>query len=160
MPSEVTLREVRDADLPTFFEHQLDPDAIHMAAFTSPDRDPSDRDAFEAHWAKMRSDDTVIPRTVLFDGQIAGVVAKFEREGVPEVMYWIDKAHWGKGIATKALAGLLEVVKVRPINAGLAKDNVASMKVLQKCGFSITEHKRSFAKSRGKEIDEVIMTLA
>ena len=76
------------------------------------------------------------------------------------VMYWIDKALWGKGIATKALAGLLEVVKVRPLYAGAAKDNVASIRVLEKCGFVVTEQRRSFAKSRGQEIDEVIMTLA
>jgi hypothetical protein len=41
------LREVLDSDLPIFFEQQLDPDAIHMAAFTA--KDPADRKAFNAH---------------------------------------------------------------------------------------------------------------
>jgi len=44
----VQLREVEFSDLPIFFEFQLDPDANQMAAFTS--KDPSNREAFEAHW--------------------------------------------------------------------------------------------------------------
>ena len=44
----VQLREVDLRDLPIFFEFQLDPDANQMAAFTS--KDPSNREAFEAHW--------------------------------------------------------------------------------------------------------------
>jgi hypothetical protein len=33
--SDVLLRDVTEEDLPAFFEHQLDPDANRMAAFTS-----------------------------------------------------------------------------------------------------------------------------
>ena len=43
--SRVTLREVQPADLPFFFEHQRDPVAVRMAAFTA--ADPDDRAAFE-----------------------------------------------------------------------------------------------------------------
>jgi hypothetical protein len=47
---DIRLREVEADDLPIFFEHQRDPDANHMAAFTS--KDPTNRDAFLAHWAR------------------------------------------------------------------------------------------------------------
>ena len=43
------LREVADPDLPVFFDHQQDAEACFMAAFTA--EDPSDRAAFDAHWA-------------------------------------------------------------------------------------------------------------
>jgi hypothetical protein len=33
----LTLREVRDEDLPLLFEQWADPVAVHMAAFTAPD---------------------------------------------------------------------------------------------------------------------------
>ena len=131
----VVLRDVRDSDLAIFFEQQLDPDANHMVAFTK--RDPTDRDAFLSHWAKIRSDDTVTVRTILFDEHVAGNVGKFERSGKPEVCYWIGKEYWGNGIATAALSLLLTEVKVRPLYAGVAKDNLASVRVLQKCGFEV-----------------------
>jgi hypothetical protein len=39
------LRNVTDEDLPIFFEHQRDPEALRMAAFSS-----RERDAFMTHW--------------------------------------------------------------------------------------------------------------
>lgn len=157
MQTAVTLRDVVDSDLDAFFDHQQDPDALHMAAFTK--EDPSDRAAFDAHWAKIRADDTIIIRTILVDGHLVGHVAKFEREGTPEVTYWIDKPHWGKGIATAALAQLLAEVAVRPIYGAAAKDNAASLRVLEKCGFTLDRHEKGFAHARGREIDEAIMKL-
>jgi hypothetical protein len=41
------LREVVEADLPVFYEHQRDREAAAMAAFPA-----RERDAFMAHWAK------------------------------------------------------------------------------------------------------------
>ncbi len=54
MTDEIILRDVVDSDLPIFFEQQLDADANYMAAFTA--KDPADRDAFMAHWARIRGD--------------------------------------------------------------------------------------------------------
>jgi hypothetical protein len=50
MRNDILLRNATEDDLPIFFEQQLDSDANYMAAFTA--RDPTDRDAFTAHWAK------------------------------------------------------------------------------------------------------------
>ena len=82
MKGDVELRDVADSDLPIFFEHQQDPDANRMAAFTS--KDSADRDAFTEHWTRIRSDDTVTIRTILFAGQVAGHVAGFEQSGKRE----------------------------------------------------------------------------
>ena len=43
----ITIREVESSDLETFYEHQLDPEAIRMAAFVG--KDPKDKVAFDAH---------------------------------------------------------------------------------------------------------------
>jgi RimJ/RimL family protein N-acetyltransferase len=158
MADDIVLRDVTDDDLPIFFEQQLDPDAIYMAAFTS--KDPTDRDAFMAHWARIRADEAIINRTILCDDQVAGSVASFEDFGQLEVTYWLGREFWGKGIATRALAALLEYQTTRPISARAAKDNAASLRVLQKCGFVITGEDKGYANARGEVIEEYLLTLA
>jgi RimJ/RimL family protein N-acetyltransferase len=131
---EVRLRGVTEDDLPVFFEHQRDPEANRMAAFP-----PRDRDAFMAHWTTILRDASVVARTVLLDGEVAGNVVAFDYEGRREVGYWIGRAFWGKGVATGALRAFLAEVTERPIYAGVAEANVASIRVLEKCGFTISE---------------------
>jgi RimJ/RimL family protein N-acetyltransferase len=158
----VLLRDVIDSDLPIFFKHQLDPAANYMAAFTA--EDPADRDAFNAHWTKILGNDTVIVKTILFDGQVAGHIASFERFGEPEVTYWIGKEYWSQGLATRALSAFLnDQVRLEaapptsPLYARAAKDNIASIRVLEKCGFTISGYDKGFANARGQEIEEVIL---
>lgn len=156
----VSLRRVRESDLPTFFEHRRDATSCHMAAFTS--KDSSDRQAFDAHWAKLLTDADVIVRTVVLDGddgEVVGHVAKFPMQGRREVMYWIGREFWGRGIATKALSQFLMEVKERPIYGGAAKDNVGSIRVLEKCGFKLCEESRGFSNARARDVDEVLLEL-
>lgn len=106
-------------------------------------------------WAKIRADDTVTVKTILFEGHVAGHIAKFERFGEPEITYWIDKEHWGKGVATAALSLFLNDLRVRPLYARAAEDHIASLRVLEKCGFAIFGNDRGFANARGEEIEDV-----
>jgi hypothetical protein len=59
---EVALRLVEDSDLDVLFEQMRDPESVQMAAFTA--KDPNDRDAFDAHMAKVRTSPDVIMRAV------------------------------------------------------------------------------------------------
>ena len=77
------LRDVVDDDLPLCFDFQLDPDANRMAAFTA--RDPTDREAFTAHWNKIMAEPTNSIRTIVCDGQVVGSVSSYEACGKPEV---------------------------------------------------------------------------
>lgn len=158
MKPNVVLRDVWDADLNIFFEQQLDAGANHMVAFTR--REPTDRDAFDAHWAEISADESVNFRTILFDAQVAGYVASFEREGKREVGYWLGREHWGQGVASSALSQFLNQFQDRPLFGCVAKDNLASIRVLEKCGFAVVEQKKAFAKARGEEIDDLVMKLA
>ena len=142
-----------DSDLPILFEHQLDPDATRMAAFPS-----RDKDAFMAHWAKIMSDASVTLKTILFEDQVAGSIASFELLGEREVGYWIGKEYWGKGIATQALAEFLGYVKMRPLYAHVAKHNIASQRVLEKCGFEVTGEDK-YINPAGQEVEEFILKL-
>jgi RimJ/RimL family protein N-acetyltransferase len=158
MARDLFLRDVVDDDLPIFFEHQLDPDANSVAAFTA--EDPADREAFEAHWNRILADPTVIARTIVCDGRVVGSVLSYEMDGKPEVSYWIDKPYWGRGIATRALSAFLaDVNRARPIYAHVVHDNVASLRVLEKCGFTVIGEARGFANARGAEVKEFILAL-
>jgi RimJ/RimL family protein N-acetyltransferase len=79
--------------------------------------------------------------------------------GDTEVTYWIDKSFWGQGIAGRVLALLLEAVRVRPLFARAASDNVRSLKVLQRARFVIMGTEISFANGRNAEIEEPILRL-
>lgn len=156
---DVTLREVRDDDLPAFYLQMRDPEGTHMAAFTA--EDPSDRAWFDAHWARIRRDPSVLARTVVDgSGELLGQVGVYGPPDEREVTYWIGREHWGRGAATAALRKLLALVPDRPLHARAAADNGGSIRVLEKCGFVVTGHDRGFANARGEEIDEVVLTLA
>ena len=154
---DLLLRNVTESDLPIFFEQQLDAEANHMAAFTADD--PSDQEAFRAHWTRILLDETVTTRTIVVLGQVVGHVLKYEELGRPEVSYWIGRDYWGRGIASLALATFLAQVRARPLYARAARDNLASLRVLQKCGFVRSGESRGFATARGCEIDEVLLYL-
>ena len=153
MSSEVRLRSIEPDDLPIFYEHQLDPDATQMAAFPS-----RDRAAFDAHWAtNILGNPTALNRTILVDGQVAGNIGSWAQDGVRLVGYWIGKEHWGNGIATRALTAFLRILTERPLHAHVAKHNVASIRVLEKCGFQL-EHEES-VEFDGKDIAELVLIL-
>lgn len=133
--SVVRLRNVEPGDLPMFFEHQLDADAIRMAAFPA-----RTREAFDAHWERnILGDPAVIAQTILVDGEVAGNIGSWTRDDTRLVGYWIGKEYWGKGVATRALTALLLLVTDRPLYAHVVKHNVGSIRVLEKCGFSAEE---------------------
>ncbi|KFG76192.1 GNAT family N-acetyltransferase [Streptomyces mutabilis] len=153
----IALREVHDSDLPVFFRQMNDPEALRMAAFIPPD--PADRDAFTTHWQTIRRSRDVV-RTILGDGDVIGSAAVYGDPGEREVTYWVDRAYWGKGVATAALRALLAEVTDRPLYARAAADNTGSLRVLEKCGFERSAHARGFARARGEVIEEVVLHLA
>lgn len=155
---ELLLRPVVADDLPIFFEQQADPDANYMAAFTV--KDPGDRAAFMARWQRILADTTVIIRTVVTDGAVAGSVLSYEEESRPEVSYWLGRAFWGRGIATRALTAFLaDANRTRPIYARAAKDNIGSLRVLAKCEFTIVGEDKGYANARGAEVEEYVLAL-
>ncbi len=158
MTSELFLRDVVNTDLPIFFEQQLDQETNYMAAFTA--KDPTDQAAFTAHWQRILADTTVIIKTIAFNGQVVGSVLSYEEEGKTEVSYWLGKEFWGKGLATWALAEFLaHDNKTRPIYARVAKDNLGSRRVLEKCGFTVISETKGFANARHEEIEELLLEL-
>jgi RimJ/RimL family protein N-acetyltransferase len=153
----VFLREVVAEDLRHFFDHQLDARANHMAAFTAVD--PSDEAAFVAHWRHLRSDPSVLNRTIVQGGDVVGHIASFPAEEHREITYWIDPAKWGRGYASEALRQFLLVERTRPLYARAASDNLASLRILEKHGFQTILETISYANARNADIAETLLEL-
>ena len=126
------LREVIDADLPILFEYQQDSELNFRA-----DCPPRDAEANDTHLAKIRNDPNVFMRVIVSEGTVAGMVNRFERDGEIQIGYWLGREFWGRGIATLALNELLRIDATRPLLAHVVKDNLSSLRVLQKNGFVI-----------------------
>ena len=149
----VSLRAVEPSDLEAFYEQQADPASVTMAAV--PARAPDDH---FRHWEEVLADRTVNVRTIVADGEVAGHVVSFLRDGVGEreVGYWIASSLWGRGVASAALAAFLAEETRRSLIATVAVHNPASLRVLEKCGFQVTAH---VANAKGDGIDEVHLRL-
>ncbi len=138
MNPDVVLRDVTDEDLPILFEHQADPEASEMAAFPA-----RDRDAFYEHWrTRVLPVAANVKQAIVVEGEVVGNLLCFELDGRREVGYWIGREHWGRGIATAALSTFLRGYEERPLWAEAASRNVASRRVLEKCGFTFVREIR------------------
>ena len=152
--ASLELRDVHRDDLPILFEHQRDPVAIRMAGYR-----PRSLEAFREHWEKIFRDPSVIKLAVIWNEEVAGNMVVFDVGENRAVGYWLGNTYWGKGIATSALAELLQRVLERPLFAYVAAHNVGSQRVLEKCGFKITGTDKGFANGRGGETEEYLLRL-
>lgn len=126
------LRDVVEADLPIFYQQQLDPESTRMAAFHARE----DWTVFLEHWrTKVLGVPTCRNRTIVWNDRVAGYVASWLQEERRLVAYWIGREYWGQGIASAALAEFLDHDHARPLHAFVAAHNVGSIRVLEKCGF-------------------------
>jgi RimJ/RimL family protein N-acetyltransferase len=153
----VSLRPIEDRDLDAIFQQVTDLESIRMAAFTAENQ--TDRRAFLDRMSRIRANPSASNRVIEVDGAVAGTIASFRIDDQLEVTYWVDRSHWGKGIASAALQMLLAETAERPVFARAASDNVGSLRVLEKAGFRRIGVDRGYAAGRGEEIEETILRL-
>lgn len=147
---EISLRPVIPQDIAIFWANQL----INRPQECTPEQ----QTAFEIRWRRLLDDADAPIRTIVAGEQVVGYIAHFHRKDVPEVCYELGQPHWGRGFATAALAQFLGDIAVRPLYARALKDNTASIRVLQKCGFSIVGEDR-FTDASRCEREEFILEL-
>ena len=71
----------------------------------------------------------------------------------------IGREYWGRGVATQALALLVDEVSIRPLYAHVAVHNVGSIRVLEKCGFRRHRVQEAKAPAPDDGIEEFIFFL-
>jgi len=128
------LRPTTAADLPALYEIQTDPESNHMAGTK-----PRTRGVFFAVWERHFVDPSINARVIEIDVgrgfELVGSIARFQADGHDAVGYWIARPHWGKGIASRALALFLAEDRRRPLRATTASTNAQSRRILERCGF-------------------------
>jgi RimJ/RimL family protein N-acetyltransferase len=149
------LRDVVESDLDAFFEHQRDPEATRMALFPA-----RDRESFDAHWRRVLADETATKKTIVHEEEVAGNVVSWSQDGRRLVGYWLGSSFWGRGLATRALAELVAEVDARPLHAWVARSNVASIRVLEKCGFAVAGSRTELDEKLGEPVEELLLELA
>lgn len=156
MEDRVSIRPVETADLPTFFVHQLDPEATKLAAFPS-----RDQDAFFTHWTtNILGNPAAISRTILAGDHIAGNIGAWTDAASNDrlICYWIGREFWGRGIASAAMSQFLRFESTRPLSARVAKHNLGSIRVLEKAGFA-RAGEDAFSLPNGARVEELIYFL-
>jgi len=77
-----------------------------------------------------------------------------------EIGFWLGEAYWGRGIVTEALRAVTEQAfhahNLRRIFAGVFEWNPASMRVLEKAGYTREAVLRQSAVKDGKVIDQML----
>ena len=148
------LRAVDESDLEVFYEQQADPEASAMAIFPS-----RDREAFDEHWRRILADDSAVTRTIDADGEVAGQIGSWEADGRRYIGYWLGREFWGRGLASAALAEYVEELPERPLHAWVARSNVGSVRVLEKCGFEPVEARAEHDEYAGRVVRELLYEL-
>jgi len=136
-PTEIRLRRTTAADVRTLHAFELDTGSNALAGTK-----PRDWITFQTRWAEILADPDgtatgVTPRVILADGTLVGAVNISPHDGSDSIGYWVGREHWGRGIATRAVALMLNEFARRPLFATAAGHNHPSIRVLQKNGFEI-----------------------
>lgn len=101
------------------------------------------------------------------DGEAAGGIGIFGGKDVyrynGEIGYWLSEVHWGRGIMSDAVAVLVDFAfqetRWLRLFATIFQNNEASMRILEKCGFTKEAiHKKTVMKE-GKLLDEHLFAL-
>ncbi|MFP4568287.1 MAG: GNAT family N-acetyltransferase [Candidatus Woesearchaeota archaeon] len=99
---------------------------------------------------------------VLDDIGAVGMVGFSIKEDYFEIGYWLAEHVWGRGYATELVFALSKYLfdnyEISKILAKVYVHNLASCRVLEKCGF-VKQDKTSKTMKAGKELDEFIYVL-
>jgi RimJ/RimL family protein N-acetyltransferase len=125
---------------------------------------PADADAWFAHLAAM---DEPTSWAIEVEGVAVGGIGVAPDEGVfaksAEFGYWLAEPYWGRGIMTEAARAVVPVAMARfglcRLESAVFAWNPASMRVLEKCGFTREGVSRSSVIKDGELIDRVVYAL-
>lgn len=137
----IALRDYKDADI----------DAIHsllnnydVSRFLS-SRIPFPYTRDDAVWWVETGSKNEITRVIDFNQQLVGIIGvargQYENYRCGELGYWLGQPFWGKGLATLAVSEMTEMIfsetDIVRLFAPIYGPNKASMRVAEKCGYTL-----------------------
>ncbi|MFM1896595.1 MAG: hypothetical protein RLZZ385_1669 [Pseudomonadota bacterium] len=156
----ITLREYRESDARRLVELADNPAVSRFLVDTFPSPYTLD----DAYWWIRTGSHAGIARVIESDGVFVGSVGAEPGSGEKRkqygIGYWIGESYWGSGIATQALTifadELFLTTDVERLQAWVYADNTASIRVLEKAGFTKDAELRNALYKHGKLFDEHI----
>lgn len=153
----VWLRDVTESDLKLF--HRFEQEGEEGEMVSSAPLAYDDAKPYRWDWHAMFYGSGVLRKSIIYQGQVAGYMLYFDQFGEQEVGYRLGRDFWGRGIATQALRLFLQEVTVRPIYGRAVQHNLASIRVMEKCGFRRCGLGRAYGQVNGREVNEVFLRL-
>jgi ribosomal-protein-alanine N-acetyltransferase len=101
------------------------------------------------------------------NGEASGGIGVHPGEGVErysaELGYWLGRAYWNEGIATAAVAAMvphaMREMRLYRLQARVFEDNLASMRVMEKCGFIHEATLHRLVVKEGRVLDMLIYAI-
>jgi ribosomal-protein-alanine N-acetyltransferase len=155
----IALREYADSDLERLVNLANNENVSRYLVYTFPY--PYTRDDAEWWIGTGSKQNGAITRVIEYQGLFVGSVGITPqsgwREHLGEIGYWVAEDYWGKGIATTALHQMTDygfkTRNFRKLNAPVLAPNIASMRVLEKCGYELEGILKGEVKKRGTYFD-------
>jgi [ribosomal protein S5]-alanine N-acetyltransferase len=116
-------------------------------------------------WLSLASEDgQSLHLAIVVDGRVAGGIGAIAGQGVSQATadfgYWLGEDYWGRGVATAAAAAFVEHLmasgRFARLQAPVFAWNPASMRVLEKVGFTREGILRKSVSKDGALIDSVM----
>ena len=140
-PNKISLREYADSDLERLVSLANNENVSRYLVYTF----PHPYTVKDAEWwiATGSKHNGAMTRVIEYDGVFVGSVGITPRGGwrdhVAEIGYWVAENYWGKDIATEALRKMTDYgfsrENIRKLIAPVLAPNLASVRVLEKCGY-------------------------
>lgn len=153
----LVIRSFRTTDAEDVFEWRSDPEVNKFMPYPCDESVNEVRQRIE-EWI---ADGDKYAIELCETGKVIGDITleRTDEDEAYEVGYNINRSFWRKGYATEALKGLLDwaykELGVHDFTAFYAKDNGASGRVLEKCGFA-PEHTGQYSRYDGSETFEAV----
>lgn len=157
----LVLRLLEKSDLPALFAVNGDDEVFRYSPRESW-KTPADGEAWLSRVMAHRESGATMQFVIVLleSGRPIGTLAIFhfdENVGSAEIGYVLGREHWGKGLMTEALAAFVgfsfESLGLKRLEAELDPRNAASIKVLERVGFTQEGLRRRNYFSKGEVTD-------
>jgi [ribosomal protein S5]-alanine N-acetyltransferase len=166
---QIHLSEIQPSDQAACLEHMKEKDIYDLTLripypYTEADflawmrivEEATKAQGRSTHWAIRNEDAYLIGASGLSGLQVG-------KSHLAEIGYWLAKPYWGRGIMTAVVRRACELAftefGLAKIMAHVYAENVASAKVLEKCGFQQEGYLRKHFLKDGKYLDARLFAL-
>ena len=127
---------------------------------------PCDPSHFHAELARLHTRPSSFTWVIEYQHELVGIINNglWRNSHIFQGGYWVEPTYWGKGIASSALLlvkdFLFHECHAERIQALVEPDNIASIRVLEKCGYVREGLLRQFYDSKRRGLIDVVMYAA